>query len=85
MKKYNYFENENKINQINKILKFKKENDSLKICLNDREKKILNLKNTVTYAIKNLDDIMNNNNLNEINNSEDIDTNKENENIINEF
>ena len=48
------------------------------------KKKILNLKNTVTYAIKNLDDIMNNNNLNEINNSEDIDTNKENENIINE-
>ena len=37
--KINYLEKENKINQINKIQKFKKENDSLKICLNDREKK----------------------------------------------
>jgi hypothetical protein len=43
--KINYLEKENKINQINKIQKFKKENDSLKICLNDREKIILNLKN----------------------------------------
>ena len=82
--KINYLEKENKINQMNIIQKYKKENDSLKICLNDREKIILNLKNAITFVTKNLDDIMNNNNMNETNNSEDIDSNKENENIINE-
>jgi len=83
--KINYLEKENKINQMNKIQKYKKENDSLKNCLNERETMILNLKNAIIFMNKNLDDIMNNNNnMNETNNSEDIDTNKENENIINE-
>ena len=84
--KINYLEKENKINQMNKIQKYKKENDSLKICLNDKEKIILNLKNAIAFMTKNIDNIMNNNNnnLNETNNSEDVDTNNENENIINE-
>ena len=83
--KINYLEKENKINQMNKIQKYKKENDSLKICLNDKKKIILNLKNAIAFMTKNIDNIMNNNNnLNETNNSEDVDTSNENEDILKE-
>jgi hypothetical protein len=75
--KINYLKQQN---QNDKAQKIKEENESLKIYLNDREKTIINLKNSISLFTQNLDNVINNNNI-----IKDINTerNEENEKIIN--
>jgi len=75
--KINYLKQQN---QNDKAQKIKEENESLKIYLNDREKTIINLKNSISLFTQNLDNVINNNNIiKDIN----IERNEENEKIIN--
>ena len=75
--KINYLKQQN---QNDKAQKIKEENESLKIYLSDREKTIMNLKNSISLFTQNLDNVINNNNIiKDIN----IERNEENEKIIN--
>ena len=75
--KINYLKQQN---QNDKAQKIKEENESLKIYLNDREKTIINLKNSISLFTQNLDNVINNNNIiKDIN----IERNEENEKMIN--